>query len=72
MTEDEAKTKWCPMVRVIAYNGTYSSNRLDSSVMSKKCIASNCMLWRWLHPEYVRGTEADKGLSGYCGLGGKP
>ncbi len=34
MTEDEAKTKWCPQT-----GGSFSSN----------CVGSYCMAWRW-HP----------------------
>jgi hypothetical protein len=61
MTEDEAKTKWCPHARH-AKAGSYSYNEqrvdewsstasLASGVVSvntdAKCIASQCMSWRW-------------------------
>lgn len=73
MTEDEAKTKWCPQTLGHAPG---------------KCIGANCMAWRarhqWLDnaqqsPRWVDyepyaftsgdGQERD---AGYCGLAGKP
>ena len=79
MTEDEAKTKWCPFVRVsIATGGqdTYAVNRIakldDKDLVGNtpgtRCIASECMAWRW-NPE---GHIPNKGKQGYCGLAGKP
>ena len=69
MTEEEAKTKWCPMVR-----GTYSNRYVSEIGFSKDqaCLASGCALWRWENTSFVKGTEEDKHLAGYCGLGGKP
>ena len=60
MTEEEAKTKWCPMARVstliegLDYNqtavGGAACNRPaeGNNMMSDNalCIASDCMLWR--------------------------
>ena len=70
MTEDEAKTKWCAMVRF--HNGldgdVYCSHPIgvvtDSAAL---CIASGCMMWRTT----LHGTEG-KVYEGYCGLAGKP
>lgn len=61
MTEDDAKTKWCPMARYGvrdnsgAWTGTShnrailldndSENR-ESPVTTIKCIGSDCMMWR--------------------------
>lgn len=64
MTEEEAKTKWCPMVRLTDYE--------DRSVHNPKnplthCIGSKCMMWR----EAINGAGQGKS-SFYCGLGGKP
>ena len=64
MTEEEAKKKWCPMVRfhvVPESSQTVYSNR-DGDNLSSRCIASDCMMWQC----YVGGKE------GWCGLGGNP
>lgn len=43
MTEEQAKTKWCPMFRAgYMLDGGLPTNRLGG-----KCIASDCMLWKW-------------------------
>lgn len=46
MTEDEAKTKWCPFVRV----DSTASNRVAFDEFSANddpcCIGSACMAWR--------------------------
>ena len=76
MTEDNAKQKWCPMVRDLTaqQSGMTDSpyNRLAGCIEeSTKCIASDCMMWREA-PEGYNGhnqTEIEQG--GYCGLGGK-
>lgn len=86
MTEDEAKTKWCPMVCIGATqtwehirgheysNRTTDDNEFD---FSTRCIGSKCCAWRWaMSPEAVaqvnaRGNAGAK-PSGFCGLAGKP
>ena len=70
MTEDEAKTKWCPMVRLAPLGANesyrYSTNRMNDRirgiVREARCIASDCMAWRWID----RGGSRQDG--GYCGL----
>jgi len=74
MTEDEAKKKWCPEL------AKRNAAELVAAIIEKSfyepqpdnCIGSQCMMWRYINPSYVKGTEEDKKLSGYCGLGGKP
>jgi hypothetical protein len=67
MTEEEAKTKWCPFARNLvtldnAEGNPFfvaSANRFSEVKMSP-CIASSCMAWRSVF-----------GDSGYCGMAGK-
>jgi hypothetical protein len=64
LTEEEAKTKWCPAVRMET-DGEGVQNRRqglsDSSGVGtqpwNKCVASRCMAWRW------RRTYTDIALS---------
>lgn len=63
MTENEAKTKWCPMVRIEgAEAGQSSYNRFNdgSPDPDGRCIASDCMMW-------VEEHNDDK-TAGSCGL----
>lgn len=58
MTEDEAKQKWCPMVRH-SEQGVGGSYNVPSQA-GFNCIASGCMMWRWnadLQLEYRRKGE---------------
>ena len=65
MTEEDAKTKQCPMVQ-------------GKRPTETKCIASDCMMWQWAHPIPLDGKwEGDKWCQdysgtnikqGYCGL----
>lgn len=51
MTEDEARTKWCPFVR---FHGTPSDDSIpnrDGGIDSgrlglSRCVSSKCMAWR--------------------------
>jgi len=80
MTEEEAKTKWCPFARVLdwgaAAEGFAAPNRWHDGMHTGKianCIGSACMAWRL---EYRVQTIGDKTTSvligGFCGLAGKP
>lgn len=76
VTEEDAKTKWCPFTRVALVtspNRTASMGTGGYADITKetRCLASGCMMWRWIVPPYdnlrtlppthVPGT-------GYCGL----
>jgi len=50
-SEIEASTKWCPHVRIPqgfkgGDNSAIASANLDEG-SSNRCIASDCMMWRW-------------------------
>lgn len=83
MTEDEAKTKWCPLNRTRVF---VNSEEPFKAPVGAKCIGSACMMWR----EHVvidadrKGADSPDGTgwkwsgvawahtSGHCGLAGKP
>lgn len=49
MTEDEAKTKWCPFARTSDDDGSTFNRRWDGKVSeAAACLGSGCMAWRWL------------------------
>ena len=84
MKEEEAKTKWCPMVQVIVapndstWQNHALTNRLDMVLdggHEQQCLASGCMMWRWIE-KYDGLSHGGKQVNyrhegGYCGLGGK-
>ena len=82
MTEQEAKTKWCPFARVSAvFRYSHEENRTNEfavaynrsatdSPVTARCIGSACMAWRWEVKLKVINSPADE--SGYCGIAGKP
>lgn len=73
MTEQEAKTKWCPMFRASlgitpAGEREVIDNRNDGEA-STRCIGSACMAWRWTGEGK---PEPNGGPVGFCGLAGAP
>ena len=74
MTEEEAKTKWCPMVHFRYREALTGEEQEDEEelkyIQVKKkeasCVASACMMWRSLNAPYYPAN-----VDGYCGLGGK-
>lgn len=83
MTEDEAKTKWCPFVRVTASETEWHTNRPSYADIHQTpfddCIGSACMAWRWRpgKPEVKDGAftgrmEPHSDGAGFCGLAGTP
>lgn len=64
MTEEEAKTKWCPMARTglsagsggAAVNRSVAGNMRDtpfSVYYETRCLGSGCMMWAWSHTDRV-------------------
>jgi hypothetical protein len=67
MTEDEAKKKWCPMVRTNYYgDGTNRSGTGYDVVAVNCCIGSDCMMWVETAPHDIKPLSN----TGYCGLAG--
>lgn len=69
MTEELARTKWCPMMRS-SNSGQpvgVTVNNLQEAYFSINCIASACMMWRADDPTYTGYSSS----TGYCGLAGK-
>lgn len=76
MTENEAKTKWCPQVRAINedFENDQASNRTEQAEAPSGwdcpaylCIASACMAWRWKLNDHGHSMNL-----GWCGLAGAP
>jgi hypothetical protein len=65
MTEDEAKTKWCPAVRWA--DGWF--NRPKGSEHAR-CIASECMAWRATTEQMVKSTSQSGDLRAMVGRDG--
>lgn len=59
MTEDEARTKWCP----------YARRPSKTNLSDRTCIASACMAWRWRLRPIIDAPTVLPG-TGYCGLAG--
>jgi len=71
MTEDQAKTKWCPFIQFATISGKgiagVGTNRNEASSgdaeLNTKCIGSACMAWRWVKTDtdYEFGTADNEG-----------
>ena len=71
MTEDEAKSKWCPFINARAV-GEYGER---SSPASQGCIGAACMAWRPVAMVFLNSDGAEIGRTedkqnGFCGLAG--
>lgn len=69
LTEDEAKQKWCPEARTVFSDGDGAINRTILGYGDDegwRCLASECMAWRWQPAKTARPKW------GYCGAFGKP
>ena len=87
MTEDEAKTKWCPMVRwtkggwsddVYAAHNRYVDEKAEEQHGYNRCVASDCMMWIKTDNECepkngddFLGAKDKCYPAGYCGLTNK-
>lgn len=76
MTEQEAKTKWCPFTRLAEHGAPRTvANRFveaESDWGVTTCLGSSCMTWRWSflvdeNGGLIRSNETDT-PTGYCGL----
>ena len=82
MTEEDAKTRWCPYGRIwsdsgAAYNRTGQAHNFDAPSVNSLCLGSACMAWQWteppLHDEKLKKYQTMQGgPKGYCGLADKP
>jgi hypothetical protein len=84
LTEEQARTKWCPHVRyVVNFSGSTANRWKQSAPLEQpdalnpipcRCIASECMQWRFVpRPERIYADETTSlPPHGYCGLAGRP
>jgi hypothetical protein len=72
MVEEDAKKKWCPMVRFHkGLDGDIYCSRPVGVVDddAAKCIGSDCMLWKWdEEKEHFRQLREYSETEGHCGL----
>lgn len=75
LTEEEAKHKWCPEVRICDGIAPFAFNKHQGpekvSDVPNRCIASDCMMWRWREDAKPDGLGSFH-TKGYCGLAGRP
>lgn len=73
LTEEQARQRWCPMVRVEGSNRLHNTMKdgFSNADMSYRCIAGACMAWREFQISYAHG-EGPKDHRGYCGFAGSP
>lgn len=76
LTEEEAKTKWCPFAHSYEVHGPMdhpvSLNRNSTGHPDKDCLCIGvaCMAWRSVLGAVQPGIAAKH--EGYCGIAGKP
>jgi len=82
LTEEEAKSKWCPYSRVTSPGDGTERVLLGAPSgdafarfhgVTGACIASRCMAWRWYLPDgyAVYGDKPGGVQNGYCGISGR-
>jgi len=47
MTEDKARTKWCPHHRG-NYGTNFEHDPVNKQYSHPGCIGPECMMWRWI------------------------
>lgn len=58
VTEEEAKTKWCPHVRVMNFAPDASHNpAVNRPTADYHCIGADCMAWRWVDQKLGHSLE---------------
>ncbi len=74
ISENVARTKWCPFVRVDESNrhNNTMTDGFENAERVYRCIASDCMGWRQFHLSHLKGGEGGVTAHGYCGYAGKP
>ena len=73
-TENSAREKWCPFVRISGSNRLYNekTDGFKNAPHPYHCIAGECMAWRELHYSHVKGGDQSLEQHGYCGLAERP
>lgn len=88
VTEKEAQEKWCPEARYVtenfhpATNSWKTGGKENRSPLACRCIASDCMMWRWADVpgvgddqerlDEIRDRQSSGFAFGYCGKAGAP
>ena len=73
ISDQVARTKWCPFVRIDSSNRKHNT-MTDGFANSEKmyhCIAGDCMGWRQFHLSHMKGSSEGIVAHGYCGYAGK-
>jgi hypothetical protein len=55
VTEAEAATKWCPMVRFHLTNNATDPPVTNLPNSGTTCIGGQCMVWRWTSGSFEQG-----------------
>ena len=77
MTEDDARKRWCPMVRYKSTKGE-GINRwvdIDDAQMlpdMARCIASECMMWQWIQETKIFAANESPVDEGWRKIGAAP
>ena len=68
-TEDEARKKWCFECAKSPLSDETERYGPHDGVIGARCLASDCMAWRWVEPPGPRPPDApERDERGYCGL----